>query len=117
MENSVESLSGSSNSAVPAAAPRPVAAPRKSSAKSLDLTNKPKTTPKPKPPISAKPKILPLKPSGNESIVSASQTRPKSIRITDDEIHGKVASELASILGRPPQLLKGPPFTNLLLSL
>ncbi|KAF6040812.1 hypothetical protein EB796_000896 [Bugula neritina] len=108
MENSVESLSGSSSSAVPAAAPRPVAAPRKSSAKSLDLNNKPKTTPKTKPPISAKPKILPLKTSGNESTASVPQTtRPKSIRITDDEIHGKVASELASILGRPRSSSKG----------
>lgn len=73
-----------------------------------------------KPPISAKPKIA-SKPSIRQKPTLAKQnseadsektsinrkTRPLSVKVTDDGVHNQVASELASILGRPRSSSKG----------
>ena len=38
---------------------------------------------------------------------NVSRNRPKSMKITEDGVHGQVANELASILGRPRSFSKG----------
>ena len=66
----------------------------------------------PKLPPPSRPSHSPTKPTveAHESLPkpgNVSRNRPKSMKITEDGVHGQVANELASILGRPRSSSKG----------